>query len=141
MITLDSFLTALQRVETGSEPDHGRGALGDNGKALGPLQIHGSLYLDAMEFLANDIGVPVDRLLSNIPYKFCAEQIFSRLVAWLYFKRYFKQELEGGNWEVLARAWNGGPKYWEESGRLSRTTQYWHKVRTQLAKISKKGAL
>ena len=36
----DDALRAIREVETGGLPDHGRGAVGDGGKALGPFQIH-----------------------------------------------------------------------------------------------------
>ena len=44
-------LDGIRQVETGGEPDEGRGAVGDGGKSIGPYQIGKLYYLDAIERL------------------------------------------------------------------------------------------
>ena len=88
----DSFWRALHVVETGGK----RGAiLGDNGKALGPLQIHRSYWQDA-------------RVSGR--YEDCADLAYSIKVASSYLKKYAPKAWEAGDITTLARIHNGGPK-------------------------------
>lgn len=121
--TFEEFLDALQKTETGSYKDRGEGVLGDNGAALGPLQIHKCAWKDAMEFLGE----------KHLPYSYCAYFIFSKLVAYLYFMRYGMEFLRSGKWDCLARIWNGGP-----DGYLQQeTVEYWNRCKSHLTKIVK----
>lgn len=88
----DSFWRALHLVETGGK----RGAIiGDNGRALGPLQIHRSYWQDA-------------RVSGR--YEDCADLSYSIKVASAYLKRYAPQAWEAGDTTTLARIHNGGPR-------------------------------
>jgi hypothetical protein len=69
--------------------------LGDQGRALGPLQIHKSYHADSR--VAGD-------------YSRCADLDYSKRVVTAYLKRYAPQAWAAGNVEVLARIHNGGPK-------------------------------
>lgn len=86
----DSFFRALHLVETGGK----RGAiLGDNGKALGPLQIHRAYHADAR------IGGDYSR---------CADLEYSKRVVSAYLQRYATEAWAKGDVETLARVHNGG---------------------------------
>jgi hypothetical protein len=88
----DSFFRALHIVETGGK----RGAIiGDNGAALGPLQIHRSYWQDAR------IGGK---------YEQCADLDYSKRVVAAYLQRYAPQAWAAGDVETLARIHNGGPR-------------------------------
>ena len=86
----DSFFRALHIVETGGKLGP---TIGDNGKALGPLQIHRAYHADS-------------RVAGN--YSRCADLDYSKHVVTAYLKRYAPQAWATGDVEVLARTHNGG---------------------------------
>jgi len=102
----ESFWRALHVVETGGR----RGAiLGDNGKALGPLQIHRGYHADAR------IGGDYSR---------CADLDYSRRVVSAYLQRYAPKAWAAGDVVTLARIHNGGPA----GARKAATVNYGAKV-------------
>jgi hypothetical protein len=102
----DSFWRALHLVETGGR----RGAiLGDNGKALGPLQIHRAYWQDAR------VGGR---------YEDCADFDYSKRVAAAYLRRYAPEAWDKGDIFTLARIHNGGP----QGARKPATVNYGAKV-------------
>lgn len=86
----ESFWTALHHIETSGRLGPIRG---DNGAALGPLQIHRAYWQDS--------GVPGR-------YSDCADLSYSRRVATAYFKRYARAAWDRGDVVTLARIHNGG---------------------------------
>ena len=87
-----SFFRALHLVETSGK----RGAiLGDNGRALGPLQIHKSYHTDSR--VAGD-------------YSRVADLDYSKRVVSAYLQRYAPKAWASGDVETLARIHNGGPR-------------------------------
>ena len=88
----DSFWRALHLVETSLKLGP---TIGDNGKALGPLQIHRAYHADSR--VAGD-------------YSRCADLEYSKKVVTAYLQRYAPTAYAEGNVEVLARIHNGGPK-------------------------------
>jgi hypothetical protein len=88
----DSFFRALHIVETSGKLGP---TIGDQGRALGPLQIHKSYHADSR--VAGD-------------YSRCADLEYSKRVATAYLQRYAPQAWAAGDVEVLARVHNGGPK-------------------------------
>lgn len=88
----DSFFRALHVVETGGKLGP---TIGDQGRALGPLQIHKSYHADSR--VAGD-------------YSRCADLEYSKRVVTAYLQRYAPTAYAAGNVEVLARVHNGGPK-------------------------------
>lgn len=88
----DSFFRALHLVETGGR--HGP-ILGDNGRALGPLQIHRAYHADSR--VAGD-------------YLRCADLEYSKRVVSAYLQRYAPAAWAAGDVETLARVHNGGPR-------------------------------
>ena len=88
----DSFFRALHIVETGGK----RGAIiGDNGRALGPLQIHRAYHSDSR--VAGD-------------YSRVADLDYSKRVVSAYLQRYAPQAWAAGDMVTLARIHNGGPR-------------------------------
>ena len=88
----DSFFRALHVVETSGRTGP---ILGDNGKALGPLQIHRSYHADAR------IGGDYSR---------CADLDYSKRIVTAYLQRYAPAAWAAGDVTTLARIHNGGPR-------------------------------
>ena len=87
-----SFFRALHIVETSGRTG---AILGDNGKALGPLQIHRAYHADSR--VSGD-------------YSRCADLDYSKRVVAAYLKRYAPAAYASGDVETLARIHNGGPR-------------------------------
>lgn len=88
----DSFFRALHVVETLGRTGP---IVGDNGRALGPLQIHRAYHADSR--VAGD-------------YSRVAELDYSKRVATAYLKRHAPEAWAKGDIETLARVHNGGPR-------------------------------
>ena len=88
----DSFFRALHIVETSGRTGP---IIGDNGRALGPLQIHRAYHADAR--IGGD-------------YARCADLDYSRRVVSAYLQRYAPQAWASGDVVTLARIHNGGPR-------------------------------
>jgi hypothetical protein len=87
-----SFFRALHIVETSGRTG---AIIGDQGRALGPLQIHRAYHADAR------IGGDYSR---------CADLDYSRRVVTAYLQRYAPAAWASGDVKTLARIHNGGPK-------------------------------
>jgi hypothetical protein len=110
------ILDAIEKVETGGQRDPAN-AIGDGGKALGPMQIHRVAWLDAVEHDPSLIA-------NGETYDSVRDRAYARRVVMAYWSRYAK------SWdaETLARVHNGGPK-----GHTKRATLgYWAKVKAKL---------
>ncbi len=105
---LTGLINAIHMVETGGKLGPIRG---DNGAALGPLQIHRGCWQDA------NIGGK---------YSQCADLEYSKRVFRAYMKRYATEKRLGRTPtpEDMARIWNGGPNGFKKSA----TIKYWKKV-------------
>lgn len=110
------LLDAIRQVETGGHKDQAN-AVGDNGKALGPYQIHKVYWQDA-------------RVAGE--YEQVKDDLYARSVIIAYWKRYAPAALAGNDYETLARIHNGGPK----GNKKSATVSYWRKVKAFLTKGS-----
>ena len=88
----DSFWRALHIVETSGRTGP---IFGDNGKALGTLQIHRGYHADSR--VAGD-------------YSRVADLDYSKRVATAYLKRHAPEAWAKGDVETLARVHNGGPR-------------------------------
>jgi hypothetical protein len=104
------LLQAIHQVEASGRLHPPRG---DDGKALGPFQIHYAYWLDS--------GVKGS-------YSQCSDYEYSVKVVTGYFNRYGKKFLIDGNLEALARIHNGGPLGYKSN----RTLNYWNKVKKHL---------
>jgi hypothetical protein len=103
------MLDAIRKVESGGFKDPSK-ATGDNGKAIGPYQIHYVYWKDAVDF---------DRSIGG-QYADCRNQQYAEKIVLAYLRRY------APNWnaETLSRIHNGGPK----GNRINATNAYWSKV-------------
>jgi hypothetical protein len=110
-----AFLDALAQVESGGDDD----AVGDNGKAIGRMQIWEIYWTDAVAH-APAIGGE---------YADCKGRAYAERIVMAYLHRYGKQALKDKDYEKLARIHNGGPR-----GHTKRATlKYWRKVEKALA--------
>jgi hypothetical protein len=108
-MNLTNLITALIAVESSGNDL----AIGDGGKAIGPLQIHKAVVLD------------VNRITgSHYRHQDMTNRVAARAVCEAYLKHYGK----GATTEQLARRWNGGPK----GDTKSATEAYWAKVKKHL---------
>ena len=107
----DRLLDAIEQVESGGRTN----VVGDNGKAIGPFQIHRVYWKDAVEHDPSIGG----------SYSDCRDPQYARKVVRAYMARYAPK---GASDEVLARIHNGGPK----GHRKDATVKYWVKVRRRL---------
>ncbi len=110
------ILDAIEKVETGGQRDPAN-AIGDGGKALGPLQIHRVYWVDAVDHDPSLVA-------NGETYDSVRDRTYARRVVMAYWSRYAK------SWDAqtLARIHNGGPK-----GHTKRATLgYWAKVKAKL---------
>ena len=122
---------ALRVVETGGQPNAGRGAIGDGGNAYGPYQIWMPYFADATERQYE--GIPTQ----DISWEDCLNDTYaSEVVVLAYMRRYAKDEyfrlVDGTatleDVEKIARIHNGGPRGHSKSATLG----YWAKVQEVL---------
>ena len=105
MSNLSNLITALIAVESSGNDM----AVGDQGKAIGCLQIHKAVVLD------------VNRITgSNYRHSEMTNRVAARAVCEAYLKAYGKNATT----EQLARIWNGGPT----GDKKQATLGYWNKV-------------
>ena len=111
-MNLNNLITALMIVESAGNDL----AIGDNGRAIGPLQIHRGVVLD------------VNRITgSNYRWESMTNRAQARAVCEAYLKHWGK----GCTTEQLARKWNGGGP----SGEKKKATEaYWLRVKKHLPK-------
>lgn len=108
-MNLTNLITALIAVESGGNDM----AIGDNGRALGPLQIHRGVVID------------VNRITgSHYRHQDMTNRVQARAVCEAYLKHYGR----GASTEQLARRWNGGPA----GDKKAATEAYWAKVKKHL---------
>ena len=108
-MNLTNLISALIMVESSNNDL----AVGDQGRAIGCLQIHKAVVLD------------VNRITgSHYKHSEMTNRVAARAVCETYLKAYGK----GASTEQLARRWNGGPT----GDRKSATEAYWSKVKKNL---------
>ena len=116
-MNITNLISALIVVESGAGGNDM--AVGDNGKALGALQIHQGVVLDVNRFTG-----------SRHRWEDMTNRALARKVCQSYLERYGR----GATAEQLARRWNGGP----QGDRKSATLPYWRKVEAALRKVEAK---
>jgi soluble lytic murein transglycosylase-like protein len=109
MTTISNLITALIIVESSGNDM----AIGDNGRALGPLQIHRGVVQDVNRFTG-----------SHYRWEDMTNRVQARAVCAAYLTHYGR----GATTEQLARRWNGGPT----GDRKPATVAYWAKVKKAL---------
>ena len=109
MTTISNLISALIIVESSGNDL----AIGDNGRAIGPLQIHRGVVQD------------VNRITgSHYRHQDMTNRVQARAVCEAYLKHYGR----GASTEQLARRWNGGPT----GDRKIATVIYWNKVKKEI---------
>ena len=109
MTTLSNLITALIAVESSGNDL----AIGDNGRAVGPLQIHRGVVLDVNRFTG-----------SHYRHSEMTNRAAARAVCQAYLTHYGR----GATTEQLARRWNGGPT----GDRKTATVAYWRRVQKEM---------
>ena len=111
------LVTALIQVESGGN----NAAVGDDGKALGCLQIQQCVIDDVNEIYG-----------THYKHKQALEREYSVWICKLYLsyygKIYTKRTGKQPTYEILARIWNGGPHGYKKSA----TYKYWLKVKEEI---------
>lgn len=113
------ILDAIRQVESSGRsnpPD------GDQGRAIGPYQIHEVYWQDAHAF---------DPSLGG-RYADCRSRAYAERVIDAYMRRYAAEAWLAGDAETVARIHNGGP----EGARKAGTLGYWNKVLAELERAS-----
>ena len=113
----EALLDALIQVESNGKDD----AVGDNGNAIGCLQIWKIYWTDAVE--RSGIGGS---------YKDCYDRAYAKSIVDAYMTRYAREAWTNPkkfDAEKCARIHNGGPKGY----RKQATEKYWKKVQKVLA--------
>jgi len=113
--SLRPFLDALAQVESSGKDD----AVGDNGKAIGRMQIWEIYWKDAMAKCPKIGG----------SYQDCTTKTYAERIVVAYLLRYAPNAVASKDWQTLARIHNGGPK----GATKAATRGYWVKVRKALA--------
>jgi hypothetical protein len=108
-MNLTNLITALIIVESSGNDL----AIGDQGRAIGPLQIHKAVVVDVNRFTG-----------AHYRHQDMTNRAAARAVCEAYLTHYGKNATT----EQLARRWNGGPT----GDRKSATEAYWAKVRKHL---------
>ena len=108
-MNLNSLISALMIVESGNNDQ----AIGDQGRAIGCLQIHKAVVLDVNKFTG-----------SHYRHQDMTNRAQARAVCEAYLKHYGK----GASTEQLARRWNGGPR----GDTKTSTEAYWAKAKKHL---------
>jgi len=109
-MNLTNLITALIAVESSGNDL----AIGDNGRALGPLQIHRGVVQEVNRSTG-----------SHYRWESMTNRVLARAVCEAYLRHYGK----GCTTEQLARKWNGGGPRGEKKAA---TETYWNKVKKQI---------
>ena len=109
------ILGAIRFVETGARADPPDG---DDGRAIGPFQIHRAYWPDAVEF---------EPALGG-RYEDCRDLAYAARIVDSYMRRWVPDAWARGDAEVVARTHNGGPRGAERAA----TDRYWRRVRASL---------
>jgi len=104
-MNLTNLISALMLVESSNNDL----AIGDQGRAIGCLQIHKAVVVDVNRFTG-----------SHYRWEAMTNRATARAVCQAYLEHYGR----GKSMEQQARIWNGGPT----GDRKTATVAYWHRV-------------
>jgi hypothetical protein len=113
--TYTNLVRAIHMVESGGQIN---AKDGDNGRAIGPFQIHKSYWADATTY---------DKTIGG-RYEDCRNYDYALKIVNAYLHRYGKRFIEAENWQALARIHNGGPNGW----KIKATLRYWERVKRHM---------
>lgn len=108
-MNLSLLIAAIISVESGGNNN----AVGDHGRAIGPLQIHKEMVDDVNRFAG-----------TSYQWKRMTNRSESISVFTAYVKKYCLKD----DPETIARKWNGGPN----GHKKPATLKYWNKVKAKL---------
>lgn len=110
-LDVDRLIPALERVESGGDP----AAIGDNGRALGILQIWDVVIADVNRAKG-----------TTYTHRDALDPVKARAICRAYLSIYCTAKRLGRapTMEDAARIWNGGPSGWKKKA----TEKYWQKV-------------
>ena len=115
--TIAILLNALIAVESCGNP----AAIGDNGQAVGVLQIHPECVRDVNRITGKSYTLQ-DRASASKSREICAAYLKH------YGRLYERRTGKTATGEVYARIWNGGPNGYRREG----TRAYWRKVQAAM---------
>jgi hypothetical protein len=118
--SIDRLLDAIKQVESGGNNK----AVGDGGKARGGYQLWYSFYTDGKPGVVREYGECPSYEVT------AASDVWARRVIISWWRRYASEALARGDFETLARRFNGGPR----GERVAATEKYWVKVRREMDK-------
>lgn len=110
----EKFVNAEIQVESSGRNN----AVGDDGKAIGCLQIHKACWKDAVAFDSSIGG----------SYTNCFQRAYSVKIMTAYLNRYCKDAIRQNDFEIMARTWNGG----SNGAKNYKTKTYWRKVQAAM---------
>jgi len=114
----ESFFKAISIVESGNNPK----AFNKAENAAGVAQIRVACLKDSNEF---------GKTKYNLNDRFDPEK--SKIICFNYLLRY--QSKHNWEFELMAKNWNGGPKFAEKTGQAVKNLEiYWRKVERELKK-------
>ena len=105
MTTISNLISALIIVESSGNDQ----SIGDQGRAIGCLQIHKAVVLDVNKFTG-----------SHYRHQDMTNRVAARAVCQAYLEHYGR----GKSLEEQARIWNGGPT----GHKKAATVSYWRRV-------------
>jgi len=115
------FAEAIAQIESRNNPK----AIGDNGRAIGNLQIQLKCFQDAAKF---------DKELAKYQYSHCFDPRVSKRVLWAYCSKYEPRALQNGDWVTLAKLWNSGCGWKSKTGAAkTRAIIYSEKLKKELS--------
>ena len=109
MTTISNLISALIIVESSGNDQ----SIGDQGRAIGCLQIHKAVVLDVNKFTG-----------SHYRHQDMTNRVAARAVCQAYLEHYGR----GKTTEQQARIWNGGPT----GDKKEATVTYWRRVQKNL---------
>lgn len=115
--TIEDLLDAIEMVESGGDCN----AVGDNGEAVGPYQIH-KIYVDDVRRITG-IGFTYDDRWDREK-----SRNMTRLYTFYWWGYYIDDIGYENRFEAMARIHNGGPRGWEKES----TKPYWQKIKAVL---------
>jgi len=111
----DRFLNAIEQIESRGNAN----AVGDNGRAIGCLQIWQAVVTDTNRIAG-----------TSYSHADAFDRIKARQIASIYLNYYGKRIGHAPTEQDYARIWNGGPR----GHRKTATLSYWNKVKKELAR-------
>ena len=119
-----NFLNALHQVESGGRITGDKPIMGDNGKARGPLQIHREYWEDVKNVVRGK-------------YEDVDDLDYATKVVTAYMLKYAKNAIKNGQFDIVAKRHNGGPKGDQKSATLTYATKVMSKMPSEYVMTKK----